>query len=157
MENNLASNSVKIISESMDEKIIHFLKDQTCATICCIDEEGHPYCFSCFYAFNPEINVLYFKSSVKSKHSIFLKEKPGISGTILPDKLNKLAARGIQLRGEFIEHAHLLSEDASGYYHKKFPFARAIKGEVFTICLTDIKMTDSSFGFAKKFLWTRSK
>lgn len=78
----------------MNETIIRFLQQQICATICCVDEQGKPWCFSCFYAFNREKKLLYFKSSADSYHSTLMKGNPFISGTILPDKLNRLLVKG---------------------------------------------------------------
>ncbi|HEY6062623.1 MAG TPA: pyridoxamine 5'-phosphate oxidase family protein [Chitinophagaceae bacterium] len=141
----------------MNEIIKQFIQRQTCATICCTDEESRPYCFSCFYAFNPEKGLLYFKSSDDTYHSALMKRNPGIAGTILPDKLNKLVIRGIQLEGEVLEPFHPLAKDAFAVYHKNFPMALAIKGKVFTIRLDVVKMTDSQLGFGKKIDWKRSE
>lgn len=137
----------------MNERIKEFIKKQTCASICIINEKGNPHCFSCFYAFNSLDKLLYFKSSPDSYHLNLIKSNPGIAGTILPDKLNKLMIKGIQLQGQVLEHHHPMAKDATVNYHKKFPFAMTIKGDVLTIHLTDIKMTDNSFGVGKKILW----
>ncbi len=39
----------------------------------------------------------------------------------------------------------------------KFPLAVAIPGEVWTIRLSHIKMTDSTLSFGKKISWTRAE
>ena len=140
----------------MNEKIKTFIQQQTCASFCCIDEEGKPYCFSCFYAFNPADGLLYFKSSVDTHHLRLLKSNPEIAGTVLPDKLNKLTIKGIQLQGELLAKNHPMVKDASANYYKKYPLAITIKGEIFTIQLSEIKMTDSRFGFGKKFFWRKT-
>ncbi len=132
-----------------------FLQQQTCATICCVDNDGKPYCFNCFYAFNSADGLLYFKSSVDTHHLKLLKSNPEIAGTVLRDKLNKLAIKGIQLQGELLEKSHPMVKNASANYYKKYPLAMAIKGEIFTIQLSEIKMTDSRFGFGKKFFWRK--
>ena len=77
----------------MKESIIQFIKKQTCASICCVDKNGSPYCFSCFYAFNSDEGLLYFKSSSGTRHSEIISENPCIAGTILPDRLNKLMVK----------------------------------------------------------------
>lgn len=141
----------------MNEAITRFLEEQTCATICCTDDNGNPYCFSCYYVFNKENDVLYFKSSAEAHHSALLKNNPGIAGTVLPDKLNKLITKGVQLQGEVLQHLHSMAKDAYLRYHKKYPMALAIKGEVFTIQLNEIKLTDSKFGFGKKINWKRQE
>lgn len=141
--------------KNINEKIISFLEQQTCATVCCIDEQGKPYCFSCYYVFNKKNGVLYFKSSAEAFHSTLLAKNPIIAGTIMPDKISKLITRGIQLQGEMLPQQHPLTKDAYTQYHKKFALALAIKGEVFTIQVNEIKMTDSKLGFRKKNYWQR--
>lgn len=141
----------------INDNIALFLEQQTCATICCTNEYGSPYCFSCYYVFNQERGLLYFKSSAEALHSALLKNNPAIAGTVLPDKLNKLVTRGIQLQGEVLQQSHPMAKDAYFLYHKKYPMALAIKGEVFTIRIDNIKMTDSKLGFGKKLNWKRQK
>lgn len=139
----------------MNESIISFLQDQTCATMCCTDDAGNPYCFNCYYVFNKEKGLLYFKSSSDAHHYEFLKEKPVVAGTVLPDKLSKLVTKGIQFQGEMLQQPNPLAKDAYIQYHKKYAMALAMKGEIFTIQLNSIKMTDSNLGFGKKINWLR--
>ena len=141
----------------MNEAIINFLQEQTCATLCCTDVDGQPYCFSCYYVFDKEIELLYFKSSADAHHSVLLNKKPELAGTVLPDKLNKLMIRGIQLQGEVLPHLHPWAKDASARYHKKYPMALAVKGDVYTVMLKAIKMTGSKLGFARKINWKRAE
>jgi len=136
--------------------IVHFIEKQNSATICCTGNAGNPYCFSCYYAINLKDGLLYFKSSVEAYHSILLKENPVIAGTILPDSLNKLKIKGVQLTGELLNNQDALVKDAYILYHRKHPIALAIKGEVFTIRLDSIKMTDSARIFGKKIFWNRT-
>jgi uncharacterized protein YhbP (UPF0306 family) len=139
----------------MNQTIIQFLQQQTCATICCVDEDDKPYCFSCFYAFNSENGLLYFKSSANSHHSTVMNINPVIAGTILPDKLNKVTVKGVQFEGIVLDAHHTLIKQASGNYFKKYPLSLAIPGEIWTIQINHIKMTDSTIGFRKKIAWTR--
>lgn len=141
----------------MQEIIKQFIQGQNCITICCADDKNRPYCFSCFYIFNPEDGLLYFKSSEDSHHSLIIKKNPVIAGTILPDKINRLVTRGIQLEGEIVESLHPLAKDAFNIYHKKIPMALAIKGKVFTVLINAVKMTDSHFGLSKKIIWSRNE
>ncbi|MGZ3754986.1 MAG: pyridoxamine 5'-phosphate oxidase family protein [Mucilaginibacter sp.] len=141
----------------MNENIIKFLKQQTCATISCVDEEGKPYCFNCFYAFNHETGMLYFKSTGASYHSSLLKQNPFVAGTILPDKLNKLFVKGVQFDGVVLYGDGSLTAQASGCYYKKHPMALAMSGELWSIQINHIKMTDSTKGFGTKITWERSE
>jgi uncharacterized protein YhbP (UPF0306 family) len=141
----------------MKENIIKFIKKQTCASICCVDKNGNPYCFSCFYAFNSDEGLLYFKSSSGTRHSEIISENPSIAGTILPDKLNVLLVKGIQFEGVVLSENHFLVRNASGNYHKKYPVALTMQGEILTIQINSIKMTDNSVGFGKKITWMRKE
>jgi Uncharacterized protein conserved in bacteria len=133
------------------------MEKQHCASISCVDDDGNPYCFSCFYAFNAEEGLLYFKSSPVSYHIKLMMQKPGIAGSILPDKLQVLAVKGVQFQGIVLSPGHELVKGASRIYHRKFPFAYAIPGEVWAIQIIRIKMTDSTKSFGKKLQWERSK
>lgn len=141
----------------MNETIIHFLQQQTCATLCCVDEQDKPYCFSCFYASNSEEGLLYFKSSADSHHSVLMKKNPFIAGTILPDKINTLIVKGVQFEGIVLDAQNPLLKKALGNYLKQHPLALAIPGETWAIQINHIKMTDSTMGFGKKITWNRVK
>ncbi len=141
----------------MTDRIKDFLKSQTCATICCIDEMNNPYCFNCFYAINKEEAILYFKSSTATRHADLLKKNPVVAGSILPDKLTALHVKGIQFEGILLPSDHQLSKNAAAKYHQQHPMALAIPGEIWTIQINTIKMTDSSMGFGKKLNWSRSE
>lgn len=141
----------------MNEIITQFIQKQTCATVCCVDEQGKPYCFNCFYAFNSEEGLLYFKSSGDSHHSALMKKNTFIAGTILPDKLNALFVKGVQFEAIALNEHNPLSKHASGYYHKKHPLALTIPGETWALQINRIKMTDSTLGFGKKITWDRGK
>jgi uncharacterized protein YhbP (UPF0306 family) len=141
----------------MNKTIIEFIKKQTVASICCLDAEDRPYCFSVFFSFDPAEGLLYFKSSGSSSHAGFLLKNRVIAGTIMPDKLNLPVVRGIQFTGIVLDYSDPLSHAASVAYHKRFPFALAMPGEVSTLQLGFIKMTDNTKGFGKKILWERER
>ncbi|MEO7049678.1 MAG: hypothetical protein ABI091_30525 [Ferruginibacter sp.] len=141
----------------MNDKILSFLKKQTAASICCVNEINEPYCFSCFYAFNSYENLLYFKSAPTAYHSKILLKNAAISGTIMPDKLNILALKGIQFEGVALAENNPLCADAFKKYHSRFPQAFAISGVVYTIRLNSIKMTDNLPGIFKKHAWQREQ
>ena len=135
-----------------DTIIFEFLAKQTCASICTVDERGFPYCFSCFYAFDINNVLLYFKSSPDSRHSQLLLKNSLVAGTVLPNKLNKIRVKGIQFEGRALTD---LSSDARHLYYRKFPFAKMVAGDIWAIQLDKIKLTDSSLVFGKKMNWKR--
>ena len=139
----------------MNDKILVFLKKQTAASICCVNELNDPYSFSCFYTFNSIEHLLYYKSTSSSYHSKILLQNPKVSGTIMPDKLNKLAVKGIQFDGVVLDENDPLCANAFKNYHSRFPMAIAIPGVVWTIQLNQLKMTDNIAGIFKKHSWQR--
>lgn len=137
----------------MNERIVDFIQHQRVATVCGVDEENNPYCFSCFYAFDEERQLLYFKSGSAAHHSQILSSNSIVAGTIQQDKLNSLAIRGIQFSGRVLDPGMNLCSEAASVYHKRFPFALAMPGDVWIIQLETIKMTDNTLSFGKKLHW----
>ncbi|MBK9660430.1 MAG: pyridoxamine 5'-phosphate oxidase family protein [Chitinophagaceae bacterium] len=141
----------------MKDSIKQFINKQTCVTVCCADEQGNPYCFSCFYAFDEKAGFLFYKSSMATRHSTILLNNSVIAGTILPDKLNFMQIKGIQLEGIVLSLDDPQANHASSHYYKKHPMALAIPGEIWTIQINTIKFTDNSFGLVKKISWNRNE
>ena len=141
----------------MNLKIVDFLKRQTAASISCVNEINQTYSFSCFFAFNSIDKLLYFKSPESSYHSRMILQNPKVSGTIMPDKLNKLAIKGIQFIGEALNFNDPLCKEASKNYYHKFPVAVAISGVVWTIRLDQLKMTNNVMGIFEKLSWQREE
>lgn len=140
----------------MNEKIAAYISKQTCGNLACVDEQGNSWCFSFFYSFDEEAGLLYYKSSTDTRHSIIIHTNPKVSGTILPDKLNFLAIKGIQFEGVVLSADDPMAVNASAHYHQKHPMALAMAGQVWTIRLDHLKFTDNALGFGKKLNWNRS-
>ena len=141
----------------MNDKIIDFLKKQTSASISCVNEQNESYSFSCFFAFNSKDGLLYYKSAASSYHSRIISLNPKVSGTIMPDKLNKLAIKGIQFAGEILAENDPLCKNASDNYYHKFPVGIAIPGVVYTIRFNQLKMTNNVIGILEKLSWQREE
>jgi uncharacterized protein YhbP (UPF0306 family) len=134
----------------MSKLIDNFIQKQTCASVCCIDDKGNPYCFTCFYAYDEENKILFFKSGEESYHAQLMQKHRMVAATILPNKLNTLRVQGIQLEGIILEDSNSLLETGNLFYHQKHPLAIAVKGKIWGLQINHIKMTDSSWGFGKK-------
>ena len=141
----------------MEKEIADFIKENRIAAICCIDRNNLPYCFHCFYAFDEKNYLLFFKSSSKTLHSKLLSENPHIAGSILPEKLEILALKGIQLTGKILYDQSFKHVNPDSYYHKQFPLALIKPGHVWCIELATVKMTDNTNIFGKKLNWPKIK
>ena len=140
----------------MDNDINQFLKEHKVATICCVDEDGRPYCFNCFVAYNDRDCLLYFKSSPRSRHSQLLLQNRHMAGTLLPDTVVPLAAKGAQFTGVVLERTNSLSRKAAQFYYKKFPLALAVPGDIWAVQLLQVKLTENRSGVKKNSSWQRS-
>jgi|SRR5215203_5047883 len=140
----------------MDGRIIQFIDSQKAASICCLDAEHHPYCFTVFFAFDAGRQLLFYKSSAGTYHGHVTEEGSRVAGTILPDKLNTLAIKGVQFTGTIIAPGDPLSHAAAVYY-ARFPFALAMPGDLWTVQVETVKFTDNTAAFGKKTLWKRGE
>jgi uncharacterized protein YhbP (UPF0306 family) len=84
-------------------------------------------------------------------------QNPKVSGTIMPDRLNKLAIKGIQFIGEVLALNDPLCKESSKNYYNKFPLAVAITGTVWIIRLDQLKMTNNVMGVFEKLSWQREE
>lgn len=141
----------------MDKLITDFISSQTVASVACLDENNRPYCFSCFYAFDHDKQLLYFKTSPGSHHVKLLLKNPFVAGTIQQDKLNPLAIRGLQFSGVAYWQDGKMLDHASVLYHARHPMALTVEGEIWTIQLHTIKMSHNTLGFNKKVHWECSE
>lgn len=141
----------------MNQRITDFLIKQTATSISFVNEKNQPCIFSCFFAFNSTGVLLYYKSAESSYHSRIVLKNPKVAGTIMPDKLNKLAIKGIQFTGEVLMPGDPLSADGSKIYYHKFPFAVAIPGILWTIRLDEVRMTNNTMGILEKLSWFRKE
>lgn len=141
--------------ENMDSHIVSFMQAQTAATICCIDDHHRPYCFNAFYAFDESKATIYFKSQLmKTHHGPLLSEREHVSGTIVPDELDKVLVKGIQFVGR-VQKNDIFDIQSAMHYHTRHPMAMAVPGEMWTIHVDYIKFTDNAMGFGHKLIWQR--
>jgi len=141
--------------ENIQQHIANFITQQTVASVCCTDQEGALHCFSCYYAYNDNQQMLFFKTSDDSLHMQYLLKNPVLAGTILPDKLNKLKVQGIQFNGQLVATSHPQAIDAGKLYYRRHPIALAMKGTVYTIRIDLLKMTDNTLGVGTRLVWDR--
>lgn len=143
------SNSLSLISPH----ISNFLSNCVILTLAtCADCQ--PYCANCFYVFDPGNDVLICKSDNQSAHMKQATDNRFVAGTILPNPIDFLAIKGVQFTGVFV----LPENDFyKKLYFSKFPIGIDMPGSIWTIRLSEIKMTDNSLGFGTKLKWSRGQ
>lgn len=140
----------------MEKVILDFISKNKIATVCCLDDQQQPYCFNCFYIFEPSHQLLLFKSSEHTFHTHCLNTNSEIAGTILPMSINLPTLKGIQFTGKIYYENCIQQLSPTNYYHKKNPLALAKTGKVWCIQLLMIKMTDNTKVFGNKLVWEKS-
>jgi len=135
----------------MDERIVKFLKKMHLASVCTIDDDGQPYAFSAFYAFD-EVNFsLLLASSDESSHVKFLKNSKLVAGTIALDTKIIGKIEGVQFQGAMSE----ASTSEQEIYFKRFFYAKAMNPKIWSISLENVKFTSNTLGFGKKIFWQK--
>jgi uncharacterized protein YhbP (UPF0306 family) len=137
----------------MEKELIKFIKENKIATIACSTLDGFPYCFHCFYVFDEENHLLFFKSSSGTHHVDLLKNNYHVAGSILPAKASSYILKGIQFTGSIISQSFPNDIDPEKIYHHKLPVALTKAGHVYCIRLERVKMTDNTNIFGKKLKW----
>ncbi len=138
----------------IDEEIVAFINENKVATICTSNND-EPYCFNCYFSFLEKDGILVFKSSGLTKHDKMLQENAKIAGTIIPEKVDVVSIRGIQLEGVLLNENIELGLKSSTSYYLKYPFAMAMPGKLFAIQIDKMKFTDNTRGFGFKQSWER--
>lgn len=135
----------------MDERIVKFLKKMHLASVCTIDDDGQPYAFSAFYAFDEISFSLLLASSNESSHIKFLKNSKLVAGTVALDTKIVGKIEGVQFQGTMSE----ASESEREIYFKRFFYAKAMDPKIWSISLEKVKFTSNTLGFGKKIKWKR--
>ena len=135
----------------MDERIVKFLKKMHLASVCAIDDDGQPYAFSAFYAFDEISFSLLLASSHESSHVKFLKNSKLVAGTVTLDTKIVGKIEGVQFQGVMSE----ASESGREIYFKRFFYAKAMDPKIWSISLEKVKFTSNTLGFGKKIFWQK--
>jgi uncharacterized protein YhbP (UPF0306 family) len=141
---------------SLASKIIAFLQEAKVLTYCTVVED-QPHCAPCYFSFLEQDDNYYllFKSSADTQHIQEALINPKVAGSVLPNrKIEVSSNQGVQFKGLFIVDKEDRGKLKKAYY-TKFPYAKAVPGEVWSIQLDHLKMTDNTLGFGKKLKWSR--
>ena len=139
----------------LDERAVKFLQKSHLSSVAVTDEEGAPYAFNAFYAFNgDDLNpAIIFASDENSAHARAFSRSDAVSGTVALDTKIIGKIKGAQFSGK----VSLASKAEREIYFARFPYARAVKGEIYKIVLERVKFTSNTLGFGKKILWSKGE
>ncbi len=137
-------------------RIWEFITAQTVLNLATSVDDS-PYCCSCFYVLDESQKMLVFKSGEGTRHEKDIERQPEVAGTILPDLSSLGTIKGIQFMGNIVDPTENERDAMIGSYYRKYPYARAMKGNFRFIGLTFVKMTDNTLGIGKKIIWDKTE
>lgn len=141
------------MSSKPDSRIVDFIASQKAFTLATC-AGGVPWCTTCYYAFDPDGMRLIFMSSPDTRHIGEMVGNSRVAGSILPDRSAIGKVKGVQFTGTGVRCDALPEgNELRDIYLRRYPFAKAMKGECYTVELRSVKMTDNTLGFGKKLLW----
>lgn len=121
----------------------------------CVASDRDMWCANAFYLYDPQGVAFYFLSDPNTRHAQISGVQARVAGTVSGQTKNVALIRGVQFNGELTlmegETAVALRE----CYNRRFPIARAMSAPVWMIQLNELKFTDNTLGFGKKFIWQR--
>jgi len=158
----------------MEQKITRFLKRHHVLTLSTVSGQGS-WTAHCFYAFIPDHQALVFTTDPETRHGSEMLQNPNVSGGIMLETKMIGKIRGIQLTGRALPLESIVTPAKAGApslttnapllsttkgrtaYLKRFPFALAVKLDLWILHIDYIKMTDNRLGFGKKLEWRREE
>ncbi|MGX3098844.1 hypothetical protein [Helicobacter sp. 23-1046] len=139
----------------MDTRLKKFLTKQYCLSLSVREPQvreskenqkskafcGGVHSASCFYAFDEENLTLIIKSEPTTRH-IQLAQTFSIVGiNIAKSTLKLLAIKGAQIRAQFGN----ATKEQERLYYQKFPYAKALSGEIYALEILWAKYSDNKF------------
>lgn len=99
------------------------------------------YCASCFYAFDMSNLALLIKSEPTTRHIQLAQTFSIVGVNIAKNTLKLMHIKGAQIRARF----HNASKQQEDLYYQKFPYAKAINGQIYALEILWAKYTDNRF------------
>ena len=141
---------------ALPDNIVCFLHDNHVVSIATRSPDGELWSASCFYVFDEANAQLIVLTSQTTQHGSNMASHPRIAGTIAgqPDNITKISGIQFQARAKCLTDKAKRNAAAALFYHTH-PMARAMKSDVWVLCLDKVKFTDNKLVFAQKTHWTR--
>lgn len=134
--------------------ISRYLKKQHVLSLCA-GSAPDLWCANCFYLFDPQGIALWMMTEADSRHGELMQRQPEVAGTINGQPKSVMLIKGVQYRGRIRQLAGEQEALARAAYCRRFPVAKKASAPLWEIRLDELKMTDNTLGFGKKWLWQR--
>ncbi len=143
--------------DAPDARIIRFINKHHILTLATASE-GIPWCCTCFYTFDDQLNRFIFTSEPHTRHISEGLKNQQVAGAIALDTRIIGIIQGVQFAGTLTEMRNDDYEIARKLYLKRFPYAAPFLGStaLWSIEISQLKMTDNKLGFGKKLIWYKN-
>ncbi|XTZ38926.1 YhbP family protein [Salmonella enterica] len=121
----------------------------------CVANGEELWCATAFYIFDTQKVAFYILSEDKTRHSQMVGIQASVAGTVSGQPKTVALIRGVQFTGEIRRLEEEESAAPRAQYNRRFPVARMLSAPVWEIRLNELKFTDNTLGFGKKFHWLR--
>ncbi len=137
-----------------DERIFRFITKHHVLTLATAGD-NEPYCAHCFYAFDMDNNRVICSSGFDTRHAKEALKNKLIAGGIVLETNTVGKIQGLQFQGIMTPLENEDLKIGKKIYLKKFPYARLMETNLWTIDFTFLKLTDNNLGFGKKLIWEK--
>lgn len=120
-----------------------------------VAKDGDLWAASAFYLYDREKVVFWLLSEESTRHAQMSGRRATVAGTVNGQPKNVALIRGVQFCGEIRLLEGEESAAARQRYLRRFPVARMMPAPVWEIRIDQLKFTDNTLGFGKKFYWQR--
>lgn len=121
----------------------------------CVSREDELWCATAFYLYEPQRVAFYLLSEAHTRHAQLSGDRARVAGTVNGQPKNVALIRGLQFSGEILRLKEEESAVPRAQYKRRFPVAHVLSAPMWEIRLNELKFTDNTLGFGKKFHWTR--
>ena len=144
------------MKSTIDKPIISFIKKHHVFTLA-TENQGQPWCSSCFYVWHEERQVFIFTTEETTRHGSEALINSKVAGNIVLETRVVGNIQGLQMQGITIPADDDTIEMARQRYLKRFPYARLIDLNMWIFIPHVLKLTDNRLGFGKKLIWKQEE
>lgn len=140
----------------VDKPILQFINKHHVFTLA-TENQGQPWCASCFYAWHDELQMFIFTTEETTRHGAEALMNSSVAGNIVLETRLIGKIQGLQMQGEAYLATDDMIEIAQKRYLKRFPYARLVDLKLWIFAPSLLKLTDNRLGFGKKLIWRKDQ
>jgi len=137
---------------SVDRRIVAFIRKHHVLTLATVAGD-RPWCANIFYSYMVDDNLFVFTTDLATRHGLEMERNPRVAASAVLETKAVGLIQGLQISGEASRPGGEELARARKAYLRRFPYAAAVKLELWTLRPTCLKLTDNLLGFGKKIIW----